>query len=525
MVPQVPLPPAPVFRRRQRWFRGIALLGSLALGGLLSTLLWPVVQRSEAHRQVVRMAASHGVPLVDLEQIKDRIEPPPGLKTVPWLWLVGQMSPQSGPSRDLYGRGAWVRNCYRDNPHGYLPRMAPGEMAQSLWRLDFHPHNQVRRRFVHLDGEMLTQIDIDHLDDDQANSVRFMSQSIRLEPGAELTLRLRARADHPRSITAVIGSSNKANVATNRQQEVALTDKWQEVTLNLGADSAAAGEAHWDLWLGRETGQVQFAELTLRGPGGEPLALPELPYYIDIHFNDAGNRDLPRTKRRTPGTIRIGCVGDSYTWGAGVLFEDLFTRQLERLLNDNQALPGQRYEVLNFGVGGSAPGEELQKFMEYDSEFELDLLLVTLCYNDSLERGQIAQLLKKYDGSPEGAWASAMREGSRQGFRDCLGYLAQFQEVCRQKKIRFAIAAFQNFDSPEWERMDVQVAPALAERGVPYWNSRSALIAAGVWGDAALAMKGFDLHPSAAAHRAFARGLRDFFLAQGLLASESDVEP
>lgn len=262
---------------------------------------------------------------------------------------------------------------------------------------------------------------------------------------------------------------------------------------------------------------MEFAELTLLDPEGKPLALPDMPYYIDIRFNDAGNRDIPRTKRKPPGVFRVGCVGDSYTWGAGALFDDLFTRRLEELLASEPPLANCRYEVLNFGVGGSAPGEELQEFKEYDLDFDLDLVLATLCFNDGMERGQIFDLLNAYKGPPERAWKEVLQEGERLGFQNCLNFLAQMQAICRDRNIRFAVATFQNFDGRNWEQLDVEVGPALAAHGTPYWNARQALISAGVWGEAALAMELFDNHPSAAAHRAYAQGLRDFFLEHGLL--------
>ncbi len=506
---------------RQAWFRFWALAGALSIGGALSWLLWPALERSEAHRQVVRFAAQRGIPLVDLTQLKQRFEPPEGVHTVPWFWLVRGHDSATSSARELYRGDSWVRNVYRYNPRGYLHTMTPAEMAQSLWRLDAVDGCPIERAFLTDEGQVVTRIQHGAGTAAEPQSVWLESELLSLPARGPTQLRFRARSSAPRPITVLLRPAARPLDAGTRTETIELGPDWQEFQFDAQAGDLSEG-FRWTLWLGGAEGDLELSEIGLLGLEEKPLSLPELPYYIDVRFNAAGNRDLPRTVEKPVGVFRIGCLGDSYTWGAGVHFDDLFTRQLEPLLNRDPPRPGLRYEVLNFGVAGSAPGEELRKFVERDQAFDLDLVLVTLCYNDNLERAQTVDLVRQYQGPPAQTWNWVMEAARRQGFDNCLDALAQIEAVCHERGIPLAVATFQNFDSADWEQLDVEVGPELARRGVPYFNAREALVAAGVWGPEALAMQQFDNHPSAAAHRAYAQALAEFFDRQRLLEPARD---
>jgi hypothetical protein len=47
-------------------------------------------------------------------------------------------------------------------------------------------------------------------------------------------------------------------------------------------------------------------------------------------INSRGYRDVEHTLERPEGVRRVVCLGDSFTWGARVLFEDAWPRRLER---------------------------------------------------------------------------------------------------------------------------------------------------------------------------------------------------
>ncbi|HEX4954098.1 MAG TPA: SGNH/GDSL hydrolase family protein [Thermoanaerobaculia bacterium] len=100
-----------------------------------------------------------------------------------------------------------------------------------------------------------------------------------------------------------------------------------------------------------------------------------------IAINSAGMRDdepLPRT----PELFRIAVVGDSSTFGFGIVdARDTYANVLERRLNA-EAADGRRYEVLNLGVGGYGSLDEALAFAARAAELAPDLVIVGYSLND-----------------------------------------------------------------------------------------------------------------------------------------------
>ncbi len=65
-------------------------------------------------------------------------------------------------------------------------------------------------------------------------------------------------------------------------------------------------------------------------------------------INSVGCRDREYSVNKTPGTLRMVVLGDSFTFGMGVDLEHSYAKQLERLLQER----GDRVEVINCGVIG-----------------------------------------------------------------------------------------------------------------------------------------------------------------------------
>ena len=81
--------------------------------------------------------------------------------------------------------------------------------------------------------------------------------------------------------------------------------------------------------------------------------------------------------QRTPaeGRRRIAVVGDSVSFGIGVRESEVYTRQLELALGDDT-------EVLNFGVGGYNPYNELGLLKSRVLAYRPDLVLLQFSIND-----------------------------------------------------------------------------------------------------------------------------------------------
>lgn len=101
-----------------------------------------------------------------------------------------------------------------------------------------------------------------------------------------------------------------------------------------------------------------------------------LTYRINRH----GFRGPDFQRRKTPGTFRVLVLGDSFTFGEGVRWEDTFAKRLERHLD---AELGSAVEVLNFGVSGWTSKSEVRFLEQAGLAYEPDLVLIVYVLNDT----------------------------------------------------------------------------------------------------------------------------------------------
>lgn len=94
--------------------------------------------------------------------------------------------------------------------------------------------------------------------------------------------------------------------------------------------------------------------------------------------------EIPRKEKAFPGKKEIACVGDSITFGTGVIWHrkrDAWPCMLERLL-------GEEYQVLNYGISGASVQRESDKpyrpdFMKSVTDMEAEAIILMLGSNDS----------------------------------------------------------------------------------------------------------------------------------------------
>ena len=104
----------------------------------------------------------------------------------------------------------------------------------------------------------------------------------------------------------------------------------------------------------------------------------------DEHLSDVTRpdfRDRVYRLEKDPGTFRILAVGDSFTWGDGVLPEDTYADRLARQLERLQ--PGRKFEVINWSRPGWNTHEAWRSLRDADLEWHEDLLLVGYVLNDA----------------------------------------------------------------------------------------------------------------------------------------------
>jgi hypothetical protein len=107
-------------------------------------------------------------------------------------------------------------------------------------------------------------------------------------------------------------------------------------------------------------------------------------FSTEIVINAQGVRDDP-IEAKAPGERRIVVLGDSIVLAVQVAQAETFCEALERRLNA-RAAPGATYRVINAGVQGYGPVEELLFFRHVAAAFDPDLVIVTaFVANDAVE--------------------------------------------------------------------------------------------------------------------------------------------
>jgi lysophospholipase L1-like esterase len=99
-----------------------------------------------------------------------------------------------------------------------------------------------------------------------------------------------------------------------------------------------------------------------------------------VHVNSLGLRDEELTVEKPPGTKRVLCLGDSFTFALGVRLEDLYAKQLERKLTSDA--PSERFQVINAGIAGYNTRQELITYLTLGKQLDPDLVVLGFYWND-----------------------------------------------------------------------------------------------------------------------------------------------
>jgi lysophospholipase L1-like esterase len=100
---------------------------------------------------------------------------------------------------------------------------------------------------------------------------------------------------------------------------------------------------------------------------------------VDLVTNSHGLRDYEYRYERTPDTLRILMLGDSFTEGWGVSLADTFVKRVERLF----AKDGTKAEVINTGVGNWNTIQEVEYFLTEGFKYRPDIVVLNFTFNDA----------------------------------------------------------------------------------------------------------------------------------------------
>ncbi len=231
---------------------------------------------------------------------------------------------------------------------------------------------------------------------------------------------------------------------------------------------------------------------------------------VTVRTNAFGLRGPECALEKPPGTYRILGLGDSYTFGSGVRWEDTYLRVLENRLN---ARPNRaaRFETLNCGVEGYNTRQELASFLEQGADLHPDLVLLGYLFNDVekparprdgarwdaaplMRRGLSGRIVKLKDrshlfafASPRagallrkagvnrlgaiGVYSTEFRDDGP-GWQDSRAALLQLREAVDKAGARFAVAIFPALTSLDRRNYPLHayhaaVTRACREAGIP----------------------------------------------------------
>jgi lysophospholipase L1-like esterase len=119
----------------------------------------------------------------------------------------------------------------------------------------------------------------------------------------------------------------------------------------------------------------------------------------EIRINGTGVRDDDEIGPKAPNERRIVLLGDSLVLSVQVPFSQTFGELLERRLNADPS--PYRYRVINAGVQGYGPVEELHFFQSMAATFQPDLVIETIFVgNDAEEASRTGSRLKAGGAAP-----------------------------------------------------------------------------------------------------------------------------
>jgi len=138
---------------------------------------------------------------------------------------------------------------------------------------------------------------------------------------------------------------------------------------------------------------------------GADVRFTTAEFDTDIKINATGVRDDEPLGPKAPDERRVVILGDSIVLAVQVPWRQTFGELLEARLNARSS--GHRYRVINAGVQGYGPVEELLFFKSLVGALQPDLVIATLFVGNDAEEAVTSASKLTGDGRPV---ASAVRE-------------------------------------------------------------------------------------------------------------------
>ncbi len=226
-------------------------------------------------------------------------------------------------------------------------------------------------------------------------------------------------------------------------------------------------------------------------------------------INSRGYRDFERSLRKPPGVRRVVCIGDSFTWGASILFDDAWPQRIERTLTRERH---ETWEAVSLAESGLNSVQEAGRLESEGFTYDPDVVVVGYVLNDSedenaAEARRAADWLEERRHPPAPSlldrsalfrlvrgrvWATLENRRRVEDFRsmyaeDYPGWTAARRALkamggmCRERGVPLVVAIFPLFGNPLDDRypfadIHAKVGEAAAEGGamvvdlLPYYR-------------------------------------------------------
>lgn len=213
--------------------------------------------------------------------------------------------------------------------------------------------------------------------------------------------------------------------------------------------------------------------------------------------NAKGYRDLERAVPKPAGVRRALCLGDSFTWGVSVLFDDAWPQRVERILRRER---GEPWEAVSLAEPGLNTVQQAARLASEGWAYEPDVVVVGYVLNDSEDETaaearraadwveeQRARRTSVFDRSALARLVRTRLRATVENRRRVEGYRSMYADdyagwvegrralralggMCRERGVPLVVAIFPLFGNPLDERypfteVHAKVAHAAGEAG------------------------------------------------------------
>jgi HEAT repeat protein len=116
--------------------------------------------------------------------------------------------------------------------------------------------------------------------------------------------------------------------------------------------------------------------------------------YEYAHLNPYGFTDTNRDIKKKNGIKRIAVLGDSFIWGYGLPYEQIWSHKLEKMILDKY----KNIELMSWGLSAWSTLDEMSFLEKHGIKYDIDMLIVGFVTNDP-DIGDVKMKPYKWQGN------------------------------------------------------------------------------------------------------------------------------